>query len=82
MKLYTSGRVKKLDARSIRIAITTEDVGILLGWSEEKVRRKTRDGTLVFTGDSIRDLQMLIEFAAKENPITRLMVTGLTSSST
>jgi excisionase family DNA binding protein len=59
MKLHTSSKVKSIDARSIRVALTTNDIAKLLNYTPDKVRRLIRAGKLVFTGDGVADYIML-----------------------
>ncbi len=59
MNLHIGSRVKKLDARSIKVAFTTEDIARLIGWTPDKVLRLIRTGELVFTGDCLKDFQTI-----------------------
>lgn len=54
--------IKLPDKRTIRMVFTTKDLAKLLGVKVSTINTWHKNGKLRFTGDSIRDLKMLLDF--------------------
>ncbi len=50
---------KRVNRKSVRIEITTADIGRLLGIKEDTVRHYISSGKIPLTGDALKDLEML-----------------------